>query len=1268
MRIVLDLQACQTVDGGGAMGRYSLSLARAIARHANEHEIVVALNGRFPATIEPLRLAFDGLLPRDRIAVFSVPRSIAAIDPANDWRRRAAEQVRSTFLAGLRPDVVHVSSLFVGLEDDTVASVASGSGPFASTATLSDLDLLQHAPSAHEPLRDWRASKLEDATHADLLLVTSDHARDLAIAILELPEERIVTVPAAADEMPEPRDLSSAGLMALRRRAGILRPFVLSQFGADELESAEALIQAFALLPEAIRTQHQLALVADPATSERQRLKTAIRRFALHGDDVVIASGVSHAELIALYGASALVVSASESGCLGSSALAAIACGAPVIAANIGAMPEVIGRRDAMFDPRDHDAIASRIGQVLTDDGFRRDLTDHGSQQARRFSWDASAIRALEAFAQLHERRESGRATSPVARGRRPRLAFVSPLPPERSGIADYSAELLPELGRHYDIDVVLQQASLDAPWVAANCTVRSAAWFEMHADEYDRIVYQFGNSPYHEHMFALLARHPGVVVLHDFFQSGTLTGGETGRLPGGFPQALYESHGYAALIDEMQIGQEAAAWKYPCNKEVLDRAQGVIVHSRFAMQLADTWYGPGSAREWEYIPLLRAGPPAVERRAARERLGITDADFLVCSLGMLGPSKLNDRLLDAWLGSPLADDPRCRLAFVGESQSTEYCNNLVRAIRLSRPGGSVRITGFAPRQLYEDYLAAADMAVQLRTLSRGETSASVLDCLARGVPTIANVNGSVVELPDETLLKIPDEFAQAELVDALVRLWRDPDTRAELARCGSEHVRTVHAPARAGDLYRDAIEGFAADSPGARYGHLSRSVAGVSTSTPPSRADLVDVAASVSANRPARPPRQMLIDVTAIVRDDIKTGIERVTRAVVKALLDRPPDGYRVEPVYDAGGHYAYARRFTFGLLGAEVPELQDVPIEAAPGDVFLGLSLAWDSIPREERWFVDLRNRGARLFFIIYDLLPVLRPEVFPRLVEPAFARWLDSVTRVSDGLVCISRAVADELLAWLQRTAPERRGPLDIGYFHLGADLAASLPSLGLERNAAQVIEQVSARPTFLMVGTVEPRKGHAQALSAFERLWAAGVDASLVIVGKQGWNVEQTVERMLSHPKQGKRLLWLQGISDEMLLRLYESAAALLLASEGEGFGLPLVEAAQRSLPIIARDLPVFREVAGEHAFYFTGRAPENLVDAISTWLALRERGEAPSSEGMPWLTWAQSTAQLLDVIIGERWYARWPADGETTPVLRRRAWRRLTPVKPSTPRA
>ena len=89
-----------------------------------------------------------------------------------------------------------------------------------------------------------------------------------------------------------------------------------------------------------------------------------------------------------------------------------------------------------------------------------------------------------------------------------------------------------------------------------------------------------------------------------------------------------------------------------------------------------------------------------------------------------------------------------------------------------------------------------------------------------------------------------------------------------------------------------------------------------------------------------------------------------------------------------------------------------------------------------------------------------------------------------------------------------------------------------------------------------------------------------------------------------------------------------ADRLIAASEGEGFGLPLIEAVQHKLPIIARDIPVFREVAGEHAFYFCGLEPVDLANAISGWLGLNSKGLAPKSDEMPWLTWRESARQLI----------------------------------------
>ena len=140
------------------------------------------------------------------------------------------------------------------------------------------------------------------------------------------------------------------------------------------------------------------------------------------------------------------------------------------------------------------------------------------------------------------------------------------------------------------------------------------------------------------------------------------------------------------------------------------------------------------------------------------------------------------------------------------------------------------------------------------------------------------------------------------------------------------------------------------------------------------------------------------------------------------------------------------------------------------------------------------------------------------------------------------------------------------------------------------------------------------------------------------------MDDFVERIRQHPQRESRLFWLQGITDEMLEEIYCSSDALLAASEGEGFGLPLIEAAQHGLPIIARDIPVFREVAGEHAYYFRGGTARALADALRTWLSLG--GAIPVSTGMPWLTWKQSSRQLLDVVLGRHWYRSWP-DAESS---------------------
>lgn len=845
-----------------------------------------------------------------------------------------------------------------------------------------------------------------------------------------------------------------------------------------------------------------------------------------------------------------------------------------------------------------------------------------------------AAGQAWRAFEQAHAQRPVRAAPS-----QRAALAFISPLPPQQSGIADYSAELLPVLEEFYDIHLIVPDVLTLDHAVIDRFAVHTVAWFEQHAAEFARVLYHFGNSNVHQFMFDLIERHPGTVVLHDFFLGNVLDNMELAGQTDVARRALFYSHGYTALADRLANGRNAAVWTYPSNKRVLDCATGVIVHSRYSLELAATWYGPAAAERWHLIPLLRDLPPGggAGREQSRNALGIGADELVICSFGMMGSTKLNDRLFNAFLALPPALAQRCRLVFVGGADATE--DGVALEQRIATSSLASAITGFVDAATYRTWLQSADIAVQLRAHNRGETSASVLDCLLYGIPTIVNAHGSNVSLPEDVVFLLPDVFPDVALNDALVSLLADPGARLALGARGRTLVHSEHAPAHVGTKYVAAIEAFSMDSPIARYRHLLRSVAAIGAPGDPRHYELVAAAKAISFNQPPLPPRQLFVDVSAVVQLDLKTGIQRVVRSILLSLIQSPPAAFRIEPVYGVGGNqrYRYARRFTAALIGDTDLDLADDPVEHRSGDIFLGLDLAAGVTLQNQRLLADMRDHGIRIYFVVYDLLPLLLPHAFPAGTEGAFRQYNETIARHADGLLCISRAVADELAEWLGAHAAPRPTPLQIGYFHLGADIAASIPSAGLPENAKEVFAAAARHPTVLMVGTIEPRKGHAQVLAAFELLWSKGTPVNLVIVGKAGWMMDGLLNKIRAHPALHHTLFWLPGASDEMLTGLYESCSALMAASIGEGFGLPLIEAAQHGLPIIARDLPVFREVSGEHAFYFDGANPVELAAAMREWLDLHRAGQAPQSHAMPSLSWAQSGKQLLAALIGGNWY-------------------------------
>jgi glycosyltransferase involved in cell wall biosynthesis len=278
--------------------------------------------------------------------------------------------------------------------------------------------------------------------------------------------------------------------------------------------------------------------------------------------------------------------------------------------------------------------------------------------------------------------------------------------------------------------------------------------------------------------------------------------------------------------------------------------------------------------------------------------------------------------------------------------------------------------------------------------------------------------------------------------------------------------------------------------------------------------------------------------------------------------------------------------------------------------------------------------RDRGVRIAFVVYDLLPQQHPEWFPFGLAQQHLGWLVTAAALADRLICISADVADNLRQWLGEFAPHRVAPLAIAHFPLGYDIEKSVSTRGISNGGAEVIELVKSRRTFLMVGTVEPRKGHRQALEAFDELWREGADVALAIVGKRGWMTEDVEARITAHPELGRRLVRIDDASDELLDALYRHSVALLAASQGEGFGLPIVEAARHGVPVIARDLAVFREVAREGALYFSGTQATDLAATIRHWMTLSRSGEAPHPAGVWCTDWATSTERLVAALHGK----------------------------------
>ena len=251
-----------------------------------------------------------------------------------------------------------------------------------------------------------------------------------------------------------------------------------------------------------------------------------------------------------------------------------------------------------------------------------------------------------------------------------------------------------------------------------------------------------------------------------------------------------------------------------------------------------------------------------------------------------------------------------------------------------------------------------------------------------------------------------------------------------------------------------------------------------------------------------------------------------------------------------------------------------------------------------------------GARLTIMVHDLIPLTHPQFCDPRLTLKFQPLMDRAMVLGDRVLANSEDCA--------RTVRARYPDADVSAFRLGHDFRLDVSASRADTTWPAAL-WAGAVPVFVIVGSIEPRKGHEAVLDAFERRWQRGARDKLLVIGKIGGNVDALMHRLDHHREAGRRLFHVHNATDAMLKDALQHAYAAIIASYIEGFGLPLVESLAAGLPVLASDIPVFREIAQDSALYFTPGDAEAL-DAAMDLLHMRHAEMVRRAAEFTWPDW------------------------------------------------
>jgi glycosyltransferase involved in cell wall biosynthesis len=556
-------------------------------------------------------------------------------------------------------------------------------------------------------------------------------------------------------------------------------PYILFTGGFDPRKNMVKALEAFShLIKDEPKEFENLKFYLVCACSEETREKYEQLAAKLGILDRLVLTGyVEEDVLIALYRGASVFFFPSRYEGFGLPILEAMACGLPVVTTNVSSIPEVIGDLAYYCCTDDSKNMALALKQALCERENQPNKRENSIQRARDFTWSKTAASYSKLFTTtLFDANNSGEL-------KRKKIAYVSPWPPQRSGIANYSWEIVRNLKEYVDVTLYLENKQ-ECNTENLGLLIEDISLLPENVKNYDCIVYHIGNNTsFHKEIYKMAWQYPGIVVLHEFnihpFLADAFLGTAEEYL---YEEALSQGHGEQGIASYKSLklsGSPPEIWKFPLSPALAKRSLATIVHSLWAKK---------QLQEIENVFVVPMGSVnktvfdvSESSSIIRKRFGLLPNHFLISTFGFVNRLKRIPKILEAI--KILVESGYPVQFFIG-GDLIEPSLGIDEKIKSLGISDQVIISGYLSEEDYESCLSMSDIVLNLRYPSLGESSAALLKTLGYGKACIVSNYQQFAEFPDSVCWKVDlDELEVPQIVAYLQELMRNPAARKQLGK-----------------------------------------------------------------------------------------------------------------------------------------------------------------------------------------------------------------------------------------------------------------------------------------------------------------------------------------------------------------------------------------------------------------------------------------------------------------------------------------------------